>query len=465
MTSQVDNKATALVAAMLCSLTIITPCFGTSKSNAFVLTYDVPHWMSRASTAMTTAEQFANTRTLIRLQTNQTAIASRSNNKTCTERDSLGVSFSPSAPTCAQPTTCSQTVTGIDALRSALKVAKCGCEIVATGTFSGDFILRASCLADNPAVVKGDGATFTDGTFIIENTGGMVAGMVFNGTTLRIDGDGNRVSGNIFARPQRPAVKVIGSFNRIDYNEIGGASTSGIEISLKGGAARNRGNRVDHNYIHDSHATGNGGESIRILTDKDGMAGAVIEYNLMERVSVPGEGEAVSIKTGGNIIRGNTLRDSPHMGIVNRNGNANIYSGNFISGSGGLRLHGDGNRAIGNVVEGQIRVMAGNRYQILRERACLPGMEFSTANGACTHAVAQNTVLEDNQASVVIGFAFDSSHAPALDTTVSRNCGDVIQQSEVGTIVTAGTCSPTAKELEAGDVGPRGLAAACPQAH
>ena len=109
--------------------------------------------------------------------------------------------------------------------------------------------------------------------------------------------------------------------------------------------------------------------------------------------------------------------------------------------------------------------MAGNRYQILRERACLPGMEFSTANGACTHAVAQNTVLEDNQASVVIGFAFDSSHAPALDTTVSRNCGDVIQQSEVGTIVTAGTCSPTAKELEAGDVGPRGLAAACPQAH
>ena len=68
----------------------------------------------------------------------------------------------------------------------------------------------------------------------------------------------------------------------------------------------------------------------------------VIEQNLFVRCV--GENELMSIKSGSNIIRDNTLIDSPGAQLTLRHGNGNIVYGNYLRGTDGIRIFGDRNR-------------------------------------------------------------------------------------------------------------------------
>jgi poly(beta-D-mannuronate) lyase len=142
----------------------------------------------------------------------------------------------------------------------------------------------------------------------------------------------------------------------IDHNEFRNKKTVGNMIDVRGaGTQVAQRVRIHHNYFHDFTSPGpatNGAETIRFglsgLSMSKGFG--VIEQNLFVRCV--GENEMLSIKSGSNTIRDNTLLDSPGAQLTLRHGNENIVSGNYLRGTDGIRIFGDRNHVERNYLEG-----------------------------------------------------------------------------------------------------------------
>src|SRR5690606_33456028 len=127
--------------------------------------------------------------------------------------------------------------------------------------------------------------------------------------------------------------------------------------------------RFDYNYIHDITPSSADGGSEIIRTGSTSQAIGTswtvanpfiwIENNLLVNISIPGEGEVFSIKSPGNIIRGNTLINV-QMYISLRTTHDTEVSQNWIEGGSGLAINGHGrnNRYIAN------RVLDGREFRI-----------------------------------------------------------------------------------------------------
>jgi len=112
---------------------------------------------------------------------------------------------------------------------------------------------------------------------------------------------------------------------------------------------------IHHNYFHDFTSPGpgtNGAETIRFglsgLSMSKGLG--VIEQNLFVRCI--GENELISIKSGSNTIRDNTIVDSAGAQLTLRHGNENLVTGNYLRGTDGIRIFGDRNKVRDNYLEG-----------------------------------------------------------------------------------------------------------------
>lgn len=149
---------------------------------------------------------------------------------------------------------------------------------------------------------------------------------------------------------------VAGDDTEVDRNEFRYKKTVGNMIDVRGaGSQVARRVHIHHNYFHDFTSPGpgtNGAETIRFglsgLSMSKGLG--VIEQNLFVRCV--GENEMLSIKSGSNIIRDNTLIDSPGAQLTLRHGNENVVSGNYLRGTDGIRIFGDRNKVTGNYLEG-----------------------------------------------------------------------------------------------------------------
>ncbi len=145
-----------------------------------------------------------------------------------------------------------------------------------------------------------------------------------------------------------------GDHSTVERNHFHGKSTLGVFLGVEGPGSDGmaRGVRITRNYFSDHTFAGdNGGEPIRLGLSGRSLsdAGAVVEYNLFERVD--GDPEAISVKSSGNTIRYNTIRDSLG-GIVLRHGNRSRVDGNFIlAGSNGIRIYGNDHLIVNNYVE------------------------------------------------------------------------------------------------------------------
>lgn len=121
-------------------------------------------------------------------------------------------------------------------------------------------------------------------------------------------------------------------------------------------------NTNESHHIHRNHfrdipkgKNGNGYETIQLMTvgnpkdPKGGDTGNVIEYNLFERCD--GESEVISVKSNGNLLRGNTFSHCRGE-LVLRHGHRNVVNGNwFLGGSGGVRLQGQDQVVVNNYFE------------------------------------------------------------------------------------------------------------------
>lgn len=168
-----------------------------------------------------------------------------------------------------------------------------------------------------------------------------------------------------------------GHHNRIDHCEI--HDKSDFREMLRVTNFTQGFDRIDHNHIHDFVRTPpkNGGEAIRLGTGGAARLQSRVENNLFERVRA--EQEIISVKSSGNVLRGNTFRDC--LGeLTIRQGEDNLVQDNvFVATAaypgGGVRAYGSGNRIEDNHFEGLvtgIRLGAGSA----------DGRCYAPANGA-----------------------------------------------------------------------------------
>ena len=82
-----------------------------------------------------------------------------------------------------------------------------------------------------------------------------------------------------------------------------------------------------------------GNESIRIGLSVEGTntSGSVVEYCYFENTG-PGDSEAISLKSTGNVVRYNTNNNNPAAQFVCRHGSRSSVYGNFFINSGGVRI-------------------------------------------------------------------------------------------------------------------------------
>jgi hypothetical protein len=234
---------------------------------------------------------------------------------------------------------------------------------------------------------------------------------------ISLVGNGLRIANSRF---QNRGISVSGVNAEVANCEIAFFNDRGIAIS---GNAQNP--YVHHNYIHDSRGGGNGHEGIQIgqsMNDNDRRVNARIESNRLERLDA--ESEAISVKSSGNLIVGNSLRNS-RANIVNRHGSNNVYQNNTLENAYGIVIHDRGNKVIGNrcvnsVLKRSIRIMGGD--------------STPESNRQGGHPQAVDTLVSGNTADyLIIGDQFPGDRLPAVNTTVVDHNGPVVLKAEVGT--------------------------------
>lgn len=153
-------------------------------------------------------------------------------------------------------------------------------------------------------------------------------------------------------------VNIYGKNNRFDHNLLEGKKSEGttLVVWLSDSASLENKHRIDHNYFGHRPALGkNGGETIRIGTSDHSMhrSQTVVEQNYFYRCD--GEAEIISIKSAENVIQQNVFYESQGA-VVLRHGNNNIirnnvFIGNKVKGTGGIRVINQGHQVYGNFLQ------------------------------------------------------------------------------------------------------------------
>lgn len=160
-------------------------------------------------------------------------------------------------------------------------------------------------------------------------------------------------------------VMMYGKNNRFDHNSLIGKRNTGVTMAVRMNTPESRENnhRIDHNYFGPRQILGsNGGETLRIGTSHYSRSDSntVVENNYFDRAD--GEVEVISSKSGGNQIRSNVFFESRGTLTLRHGNNAvvegNVFFGNGVDHTGGIRVINAGQTVRGNYMEG----LTGSRF-------------------------------------------------------------------------------------------------------
>ncbi|MBU2927966.1 chondroitinase-B domain-containing protein [Winogradskyella psychrotolerans] len=161
-------------------------------------------------------------------------------------------------------------------------------------------------------------------------------------------------------------VDIWGKNNRVDHNNFTGKTSAGttLVVWLKGEDHIENNHKIDYNYFGPRPDLGeNGGETIRIGTSANSMKSSktLVESNTFKQCD--GEIEIISNKSGDNIFRNNLFIESKGTLTLRHGNNAlvegNVFLGNNISQTGGIRIINEGHIVRNNLLIG----LAGNDYR------------------------------------------------------------------------------------------------------
>jgi poly(beta-D-mannuronate) lyase len=259
------------------------------------------------------------------------------------------------------------TVTSIEALQEAVAKAKAGTTILLkNGTYSELCTLKGKGAKEQPIVVQAEtiGGVQLLNQITLEGEYLSLIGFRFtdngaihvkNGVACRISRcHMNNLKGGQWLRVDSKSRGVEIDHCLFEKKENNREKDKGCQLMRLEVTNNKESHHIHHNHFRDipKGKTGNGYETIQIISQtnpKDppgGDTGNVVEYNLFERCD--GESEIVSVKSSGNLLRGNTFSHCRGE-LVLRNGHRNVVTGNwFLGGSGGVRLQGNDQVVVNN---------------------------------------------------------------------------------------------------------------------
>lgn len=160
-------------------------------------------------------------------------------------------------------------------------------------------------------------------------------------------------------------VMMYGKNNRFDHNHLVGKRNKGVTMAVRMNSEASQENyhRIDHNYFGPRQILGsNGGETLRIGTSHHSRKNSytIVENNYFDRCD--GELEIISSKSGHNKILNNTFFESRGT-LTMRHGNntlveGNVFFGNDVDHTGGIRVINAGQTVRNNYMEG----LKGSRF-------------------------------------------------------------------------------------------------------
>ncbi len=315
--------------------------------------------------------------------------------------------------------------------------------VIKNGTYTGNLNISGTGTAEKPIVVTAE----TPGKVILNGASTIKFGgeyMILNGIVMKEFKEGTVVtfkwSSSVHAFNCRMTncvldgkdntvpegtdvnwILIFGKYNRIDHCYIGGKSSSNTNIMLKleGPTTSDNYCRIDHNFFGDRPDNGkNGGETIRLGDSNTSLNDAytMIEDNFFYHCD--GESEILSIKSGKNIIRRNTIYESVG-GIVLRHGNGNTVESNYIFGNykpltGAIRVINADHKIYNNFVQACV----GSDFHA--PLCILKGIKNSASNGY--HRV-RNVVITNNTFvdcdSILIGFVNPRDAATQIEDPIN----------------------------------------------
>lgn len=219
-------------------------------------------------------------------------------------------------------------------------------------------------------------------------------------------------------------VSIYGQDNRVDHSHFAGKGNAGVTLAVirpEGQPQANR-HRIDHNYFGPRPPLGsNGGETIRIGTSEESLSDSatIVENNYFDRCD--GEVEIVSVKAGGNIIRGNTFFESQGA-LVLRHGNGNlvernVFIGNSKANTGGVRIINRDQIVRLNYMEG----LAGTGFaSAITVMNGVPNSVINRYHQVANARIERNSVIESHRITLAAGADSERS-APPIDSRFERN--------------------------------------------
>lgn len=196
-------------------------------------------------------------------------------------------------------------------------------------------------------------------------------------------------------------VELFGQNNRVDHNRFENQNHSGVTVVVRRDDASANLHQIDSNHFVDrpepnNPSDANGFETIRVGTSNTSLSDSftTVENNLFERVD--GEIEIISNKSGNNIYRYNTFRESEGT-LTLRHGNDTLVEGNFFLGldlnnSGAIRVIGERQTIVNNYIAnvddragGAISISAGVLNSALNQY-------FQVKDAVIAHNTLVNTV-------------------------------------------------------------------------
>lgn len=218
-------------------------------------------------------------------------------------------------------------------------------------------------------------------------------------------------------------VSLYGQRNRVDHCAFSGKTSQGTVLVVWRSSARTDDHRIDHNLFANRPAIGsNGNEAIRVGTGAEASSDSrtIIEENLFEAMN--GDAEFISIKSGANTVRHNTIRRSKGT-LTLRNGagstvDANIILTEGVADAGGIRVIGPRHRVTNNYVEGVRSTSSARGALSLVAGKLDPGPgEYAPVRDAL---VAFNTIVDCEQ-SLILGAVLDPQSTLAPENVTLAN--------------------------------------------
>lgn len=298
--------------------------------------------------------------------------------------------------------------------------------------------INVSGTADSRITISGGGQLIPiSGTSVITVNGSFIdlSDFKFSGETststgvIHIHGDEVSLTDSVFdgIEGEGKWLSISGRFANISHNVFENKNTKGQILTVWRPDSSPNFTKITANHFK-NFADGrgeNGWEAIRIGTSHTSLSGSysTVSGNLFE--SMNGEIELISLKSGHNKVRNNTVIGSKGL-ITSRHGNYNEFSDNIILANGvkhagGFRLYGSHHVVKNNYIQG-IRTTSNTRGGIVIH---------SGTNSPSDHSIPLSSKWTANNITIEDNTIIDSEQSILFDNKYSFSPENIVLENNV----------------------------------